>query len=171
MTPGGGGDKTKKLLLIFMTAAACLGLLYTASAYFDDTEASTDNTFQAGTWAVEGGGNHTLHDLAVGDSGTETWPFKNTGTVSAYVDMDVSVVGSGIGNPSDYLTARLYVSGGDDIYAGAINGMGGSYDLDPPLGPGESRDIILEWSVGDGYEPGVNDEVRVIISFDIHPAP
>ncbi len=154
-----------------MAAAACLGLLYTASAYFDDTEASTDNTFTAGTWAVKGGGNHTLTNLSAGASGTETWPVENTGTVDVYVDLDVSVIGSGIGNPSDYLTARLYVSGGDDIYTGAINGMGGHYNLDPPLGPGESRDIILEWSVGEGYEPGPNDEVRVIISFDIKPAP
>jgi predicted ribosomally synthesized peptide with SipW-like signal peptide len=155
-----------------MTAAACLGLLYTASAYFDDTEASTENTFTAGTWAVEGGGNHTVHDLSVGDSGTETWPVKNTGTMDVNVDMDVSVTGSGIGEPEDFMTAHLYASDGADIYGpDAISGMSGSYSLDLLLGPGESWDIILEWTVSEGYEPGENDEVRVIVSFDIQPAP
>jgi hypothetical protein len=159
-----------------MAAAASLGLLYTAFAYFEDTEASAGNSFRVGTWAVGvgGGGNtaaYTFQDLEALGSGTQTWTVQNTGSVSAFVDMNINVTESGTGNLGGFLTAHLYVSGGADIYSGAISGMGGGYDLNLPLGAGESRDIVLDWNVEGGYAPDINDQVGLTISFDIQPAP
>jgi predicted ribosomally synthesized peptide with SipW-like signal peptide len=160
-----------------MAAIACLGLLYTSFAYFEDTEDSIENTFQAGTWMVDvdGGGSsasHVFQGLGEGDSGTKTWSVTNTGSVSAYVDLNISVAESGTGDLGDFLTAYLYVSGGDDIYGpDAVNGMAGSYDLDLPLESGESVDITLDWYVSDGYYPDENDQVVLTINFDIQPAP
>jgi hypothetical protein len=101
-----------------MVAAAGLSLLFTAFAYFGDTEASSVNRFQVGTWALEvnnGGGDtasHTFNNLIVGDDDTETWTVTNTGTIPAYVDLDIEVSASGIGNMGYFLLAYLYVSGG-----------------------------------------------------------
>ncbi len=156
-----------------MAAAACLGLLYTSFAYFEDTEASTGNSFEAGTWSIKGDSNHTFSNLKSYDYGTETWTATNTGTVSAYVDLDIVVTESGTGDLGYYLMGHLYDSGGATICGPdtPVNSMGGSYDFNLPLEPEESTDIILDWNVDTGYFPDVNDEVRIKISFDIHPAP
>jgi len=169
-----GGCNTKKLLLAFLGTAALLSLLFTAFAYFDDIEASIENSFEVGTWAVEGGGNHSYSNLTAGASGKDTWTATNTGSVSAYVDLNISVIEIGAGNLADFLIGYLYVSGGDDIYSGPVSGIRtGRHDLDLPLEPGESVDIILDWYVSDDYfpMPDGHDEARVIISFGIHPAP
>jgi predicted ribosomally synthesized peptide with SipW-like signal peptide len=169
----------KKLLFFLMAPAACLGLLYTAFAYFEDTEASTDNTFQAGTWAVDvgGGGNnvsYTFQGLDPGASGRQSWTVTNTGSVDAFVDLDISIIeAGGLGGP---LMAHLYISGGTDIYGAAdspqpLNGAGGSYDLNLPLAAGESRDFILDWNVINDYVPGDVDEVELTLHFNIQPAP
>jgi predicted ribosomally synthesized peptide with SipW-like signal peptide len=158
-------------------AAACLGLLLTAFAYFNDTEASTGNTFTVGTWAVDvdGEGNsagHTFQQLYVSDNGTETWSVKNTGTVPAYVDLNISVAESGTGHLKNYLMVHLYPAGGTDIYGGAlINGISGSYDLNLPLSAGESKAIYLDWYISDGYNHDDNDQVTITINFDIRLAP
>jgi len=155
-----------------MAAVTCLGLLYASFAYFDDTEASTINIFQAGTWSVGGSGSHTFSNLIAGNSGTETWTATNTGTVSAYVDLNISVTEGGTGDLGDFLSVHLYVSGGANIYGpGAISGIGGGYNLNLPLEPDESIVIILDWSVEDGYFPDENDEIVLTISFNIQPVP
>jgi predicted ribosomally synthesized peptide with SipW-like signal peptide len=172
----------KKILFILMAAAVCLSLLFTAFAYFDDTEESAGNSFQAGTWAVDvnnGGGNaaaHTFQGLAALDSGAETWSVKNTGTVSVYVDINITVSEDGTGNLGDHMTAHLFVVGGDSIYGSeafplAINDAGGGYPLNLPLGAGKSKNIALEWNVDAFYTPVEGDKVEVGLTFDIQPAP
>jgi predicted ribosomally synthesized peptide with SipW-like signal peptide len=157
--------------------AACLGLLFTAFSYFNDTEASAGNAFRVGTWAVdvEGGGDSAsciFQSLVSGDNGTETFTVTNTGTVSAYVDVVTSISESGTGNLHDYLMAHLFVLGGDDIYVTApIRNIGGSYDSNILLSAGESRDITLDWYVKDGYFQDLNDRVEFTISFIIQPTP
>jgi predicted ribosomally synthesized peptide with SipW-like signal peptide len=160
-----------------MAAAACVSLLLTAFAYFDDTETSTGNTFQAGTWAVSvnGTGNsasHTFQSLNAGDSGSESWTVTNTGSISAYVDVNVSVADSGTGHLGNFLIAHLYISGGPEIHVNApVNNIAGSYNLNLPLDAGQSKNIILDWSVAAGYIHDDNDQVVVAISFDIRPSP
>jgi predicted ribosomally synthesized peptide with SipW-like signal peptide len=157
-----------------MVVVACLGLLYTSLAYFEDTEASIVNSFQAGTWSVDGGSNHTFRNLTAGQSGTETWTATNTGTVSAYVGLNISVIEEGTGDLGEFLMGYLYVSDGGTICGpdAPVNSLAGSYDLDLPLEPEESVDIILDWYVDAGYDPyDENDKVRFKISFNIQPAP
>jgi hypothetical protein len=151
--------------------------LLTVFAYFNDTEVSTGNTFTVGTWAVDvdGSGNsagHIFQGLDVSDNGTESWSVKNTGTVPAYVDLNISVAESGTGHLENYLMVHLYAAGGADIYGEAlINGISGSYDANLPLNPGESSSINLDWYVKAGYTPKDNDQVTVTINFDIRLAP
>jgi predicted ribosomally synthesized peptide with SipW-like signal peptide len=162
-----------------MATAICLGLLFTAFSYFNDTEASTNNTFTVGTWAVDVGGGSgdsascTFQNLTAGQSGTETWSVTNTGTVPAYVDLNIGILESGTGHLGDYLMVHLYVSGGGDIYGDApIKNSAGVYDSNLPLAAGESKTVILDWYASAGYTiPDANDKVVFAISFSIQPAP
>jgi predicted ribosomally synthesized peptide with SipW-like signal peptide len=169
---------TKKLLLVFLAMATCLGLLFTSFSYFSDTEASTNNNFRVGTWAVdvEGSGNsasYVFQSLASGDNGTKTFNVTNTGTVSAYVDMSVGILENGTGHLGQYLMAHLYVSGGADIYGDApIENSTGIYNVNLLLAAGESKSVFLDWQVSDGYSPfDINDKVVFTISFTIQPTP
>jgi hypothetical protein len=154
-----------------------LSLVFTAFAYFDDTEVSIGNTFQAGIWAVDvnGGGSsaaQTFQGLASGDSGTKAWTVTDTGTIPAYVDLNVSVSESGTGHLENYLMARLSIAGGSVIHDYVlINDIAGSYNLNLPLDAGKSKDITLDWNVNSGYTPDANDKVVVTINFDIKPTP
>ena len=156
-----------------------LSLMGGTFGYFDDFEENTDNGFAVGTWAVEeaeSGGDTatlTLQGLSANDSGTKTWTVKNTGTVSGYVDISISVAEDGTGDLGNYLIAHLTDSDGDDIYGpDVISGMAGNYDLDLPLEAGESKIITLDWNVDGDYVPyDSNDKVALTISFDIKPAP
>lgn len=168
-----------------MAAAGLLSLVYTAFAYFDDTEASTDNSFTVGVWAlevedgdeleVEGSGKflqaYTFQGLNIGDSGTKSWAVTNTGTVTAYVDMSIGVSASGTGHLENYLGAQFSISPTGNIYSGPLRGAGNSYDLNLPLAGGESKAIVLQWLVSSGYIPDENDEVRLTVNFSIQPAP
>jgi len=156
-----------------------LSLVFTAFAYFDDIEASIENTFEVGTWEVDvdsGGGHaasHIFKGLSAGQTGTLNWTVSNTGSVSAYVDVSISLSEVGTGDLGDFLTAYLYVSGGSDIYPGGpISGAAGSYDTNLPLDAGQSRIIVLDWEVGGSYTGlDANDQVTITISFSIQPAP
>jgi len=172
-----GGCKTKKLLLAFLGTAALLSLLFTAFAYFDDIEASIENSFEVGTWDVDvdGGGDsasHIFQGLSAGQSGALSWMLTNTGSVSAYVDLTIGVTDVGSGDLGDFLQAHIYVSGGGDIYTGPLSGATGPHDFNLPLDDGQSRTVVLDWLVNDGYT-GIdpNDKVTFTISFSIHPAP
>jgi len=184
--PGAGSQRhkqsdeekiTKKILFILLAAAVCLSLLFTVFAYFDDTEVSTGNSFQAGTWSVDvsGGGNsawHTFQNLVDGQSGMETWVVTNNGTIPAYVDLNISVSESVTGDLGDYLMTYLYVAGGPVIHSTApINDIAGNYNLNLPLLAGESKVIALEWNVSAGYIFDEDDSVVFTIYFDIKPAP
>ena len=153
-----------------------------AFAYFVDTEVSTANSFEMGTWAVDadGGGNtvvHTFNNLTAGTGGTNYWTVTNTGTVPAYVDMSINVAGTGAGSPGDFLLAHIYVAGYvGDIYGSAasplpISAAGRNYDLNLVLEGGENLVIALDWTVNDAYEPDAFDEVVFTMSFNIQPAP
>jgi hypothetical protein len=157
-------------------------LVGSAFAFFEDTEESTDNTFEMGTWAVEtdGGGNtasNTFSNLEAGDSGMKTWTVTNTGTVPAYVDMSINVKGSGTGNLADLLLVHIYVAGyAGNIYGSAdsllpISGAGGYYDLNLVLESSVSLVIALDWTVNGSYQHDDSDEVVFSMKFSIQPTP
>jgi predicted ribosomally synthesized peptide with SipW-like signal peptide len=176
------GQNTRKFLFILIAVGLCLSLMGSALAYFDDTEASTDNSFEVGTWAIDadGGGNTaalTIEEPNPGASGAKTWAVTNTGTVPAYVDMSVSVSVSGNVTMVDYVLVHLYVAG----YAGSIygsdgsflpiSGAAGAYDTNLALGPGASLGVALDWNVSDAYVPEAGDKLIITINLDIKPTP
>jgi predicted ribosomally synthesized peptide with SipW-like signal peptide len=171
-----------------MALAGLLSLVYTAFAYFDDTEESADNSFTVGVWALEvedGDGlaavegrsgsaeTYTFKGLEVGASGTRSWAVTNTGTVPAYVDMRIGVTGDGTGHLGNYIGAHIYVSGSaGSIYNGPLSSAGGSYDLNLLLAGGQGKVIVLDWYVSDGYTtPDKNDVVNLTVRFSIQPTP
>jgi hypothetical protein len=162
---------------VSLAAAVSLGLVFTAFSYCNDTEASIENSFTVGTWAVSVNGRgdsayYNFKNLAGGSCGTLIWEITNTGTVPAFTDMDIGIVENGTGNLGDYLKARLYISDGDDICPdAAINTLAGPYDLDLPLDAGEAVMIMLDWIVDSGYFPDTNDQVKITLNFSISPAP
>lgn len=165
----------RRFLLSALVILAAMGLLGSTFAYFDDAEVSTGNSFEVGTWALDGGtGTLTVANPDAGDNGTETWTVTNVGSVPGYVDLNISLAVTG--NLSSYLLVHLFVQDNGDIYGSAaspaaISGIAGSYNLNLPLEPGGSSDITLNWSVSDEYTPDVYDSVELTIVFDIKPVP
>jgi predicted ribosomally synthesized peptide with SipW-like signal peptide len=171
-----------------MALAGLLSLVYSAFAYFDDTEESTDNSFTVGVWSLEEGdcdepaeagagvnaaGAYTFKGLDVGASGTRSWAVTNTGTVPVHVYMTVGVTGKGNGHLGDHLGAHFYVSGSaDSIYSGPLSGAGGSYDLNLRLEAGQGKVIVLGWYVDADYEAfDADDVVNLTVRFSIKPTP
>ena len=151
-------------------------------AYFEDTEASADNNFEVGTWAVSanGGGSTAafiLQEPAAGAQGTHSWAVTNTGSVPAYVDMSVSVAVTGNVTMADYVLIHLYVAGyvgsiygsGDSFLP--INGAAGAHDTNLLLAPGNIINIALDWKVSEAYVPNTGDKVVLNMNFNIKPAP
>ena len=156
--------------------------LFPVAAWFNDTETSSDNSFQMGTWAIDAGDGGddatiTFYSLTPGDSGIATWPVTNTGTIPGFLDITIGVSESGAGSLGEFLLIHIYTVG----YVGSIYGSsvspepvidaGGGYDLNLMLEPGDSLDIALDWMVNGAYIPDAADEVIFIINFDIQPVP
>jgi hypothetical protein len=179
-----------------MGCGLCLGLLYHTSAYFDDTEASPNNSFEVGIWILEvdGGGEtgmYLINEPDPGTIGTQGCTLTNVGNVYAYVNLeDIGLSVSGTGELNNHVTVHLFVDdngnglwdvGETSIYGtdadmesiNAIIDVTDSYNLDLRLEPGESNSIVLAWKVDGAYEPGEfgGDEVELDILFDISPLP
>jgi hypothetical protein len=170
---------TKKYLLIFLAAACSFSLLLTVFSYFSDSEASIDNGFTAGVWAVKVSGtsagdtaSHIYTGLSANQTGSDTWTVTNTGTIPAYVDFVIDVSAEGTGELENHLFTSLYFSGGPTVSSNiAIKNIARSYNQNLLLKAGESKDLVLAWHTGGTYYPDENDIVTVSIMFDIKPAP
>lgn len=176
-----GNTETKRLLFVFTTLALCVTLSGGVFAYFDDTEISADNSLHVGTWAVEvnGQGNTAVFifkDVYPGNSGSRTWVVTNTGSLSAYVDLNAVVTAAGPGALQDFLDVHVYILDGPDIYGAAgafapVRGASANYDLNLPLASGESRFVVLDWAVGDAYVHDPDDEITLAVTFSIKLEP
>jgi hypothetical protein len=170
---------TKKYLLIFLATACSLSLLLTVFSYFSDTEASIENGFTAGVWAVSVSGSSSgdtasrvYTGLSANQTGTDSWTVTNTGTIPAYVDFVIAVSAGGTGELEDHMFTSLYFSGGSTVCANKlVKNIARSYNQNLLLKPGESNDLVLDWHTDGIYYPDENDIVTVAITFDIKPAP
>lgn len=149
----------------------------TVFSYFDDSEESISNGFTAGVWAIqvkESGGDtasRVYTGLSANQTGEDIWTVTNTGTISAYVDMVISVSANGTGELEKYMITSLYFSGGPDVCCDlAVKDIFGDYDQNLLLNAGKSQDLVLDWYVDSNYYPDKNDIVTVTITFDIKPA-
>lgn len=137
-------------------------------AFFSDTEASTGNTFAAGTLNLTVDGvndplpvKFTLPALAPGSSGTITYDLDNVGTIAGFVDIQaVSVVNAAGTTPESEgvlpaadlgeLGANVDVTvtiGGVSVYTGTLNGFIGDHDDSVALAAGGTADLVIAWSI------------------------
>lgn len=147
-------------------------------AFFSDTETSSENTIQTGTLNLTLDGDDetveflTEENVAPGDTGSSTLELVNTGSLTGYVDVEVTSVenyengrqgnersvddsGGDPGQGNGELQNHLEVSadlGGEELWPGsalATNAIseGNVYDLDYELGSEASATFELGWEL------------------------
>ncbi len=189
---------TRKILsslMVIALAAMMVGL--GTFAYYSDTEASTGNTFTAGTldlrYAVstDGGTNWSawqngtdfsivLGNLAPGNSGTIIYRLSNVGSLAGYLDFEnVTIVNTeglnpesetDITEPGD-LGANSIVSvtlGGTPVYTGTVNGLA-TWDASYLIpASGGFVDYVLAWNIPTTVENDIQGDIVAIgVTFEL----
>ena len=131
------------LLGVLIMASAAMIVGAGTFAYFNDTETSTGNTFEAGTLDLEVGSSVVMHielsNMKPGDdTGYYRWILKNVGTLPGKVSVTFSVVinnENGIVEPEQNAEAQWYAS---------TEGELGQY-LKPGVHPDEIPDDAMSY--------------------------
>ena len=151
----------KKIIISFMTIAMVCAIIAGGTwSYFSDTEASTGNSFTAGTlnlvpstsgtgpagkYTVTAGGdgingNVVFNTLAPGDSGSITWALTNSGNLNGTLTMAS--------------TATFAENGSNEPEAAVVgNNNGGNGDLDEYMGVRLTRDGTYILGDASNYVP------------------
>ncbi len=165
--------KTKILISLSVIGAIAAIVIGGTIAYFSDTETSSGNTFSAGTLDLKVNDKEgstvdkiTITNAKPGDSGSYTWTAKNVGTVAGKLSLVVSGITNddngctepettagdnscgptGGGELGQYIDVILKVAG-NPIATTTLNLLPKTYSDVANLGPSETVDVTLEWSI------------------------